>query len=218
MKIALMVITDGRECFKQTMGSLEENFDEFNYNLIVDDSLNPKFHSDIDFIYGAGGEWGNFNIDHATQKRGFAGAIRAGWSQIPDYVDYVFHMEDDFIFLDRPPLQEMIQIMEDNPYLVQMALLRGPANKQEEEAGGLMNINPDTYEQKEKWIEHRNFFTTNPSIYRRSLIERDWPSGANSEGIFGIELFASDPSLKSGYWGHGEQWVNHIGTRQGEGY
>ena len=36
MKVALMVITDGRICFHDAMDSLEGNFDEFDYHLIVD--------------------------------------------------------------------------------------------------------------------------------------------------------------------------------------
>jgi len=213
-----MVITDGRICFHDAMDSIEDNFDEFDYHLIVDDSLNPKFHTYTDFVYTRGGWWGNFEVDHASEKRGFAGAIRAGWEQIPDDIDYVFHMEDDFVFLNRPPLTDMIQALEDNTHLVQMALLRGPVNEAEIAAGGLMQVDPDSYEYKGKWIEHKKFFTTNPCVYRRSLIERGWPDCSNSEGIFGIELFASDPSLRSGFWGNGEQWVDHIGIRQGTGY
>lgn len=218
MKIALMVITDGRECFHHTMDSVEDNFDEFNYNVIVDDSVNGSFQDYLEFVYGSGGFWGSFKIDHATEKRGFAEAIRAGWSHIPEDADYVFHMEDDFLFLNKPPLLEMIQTLEDNPHLVQMALLRGPVNEAEIAAGGLMQVDPDSYEHNGKWIEHRKFFTTNPCIYRRSIIERGWPDCANSEGIFGIELFASDPNLRSAFWGDGEQWVEHIGVRQGTGY
>lgn len=114
-------------------------------------------------------------------------------------------------------------MLTDRDYLVQMALIRQPWNDEEKAAGGIVALLPDVYEQQRAgghaWREHRRHFTTNPCIYPRWVAERGWPDRPESEGHFGIELLASNPAFRSGYWGEGEEWVTHIGdVRTGHGY
>jgi hypothetical protein len=119
----------------------------------------------------------------------------------------------------------MVAVMDRNPHLQQMSLLRQPWNEIEAAAGGIMQCNPDDFVEcsygPNQWVEHRRFFTTNPCLYRKSLIEsRTWPLGPQSEGIFSIELL-SDPRATCGIWGKkfGTPKVEHIGyERTGIGY
>jgi hypothetical protein len=108
-------------------------------------------------------------------------------------------------------------------------LKRQAWNDAERSAGGFMQIDPASYvqcaqydgDQTLAWVEHRLFFTTNPSLYRRSLIlEADWPDSEQSEGMF-THLLREDPDARFGYWGRrdDEPWVHHIGVeRIGTGY
>lgn len=159
-------------------------------------------------------------VDDRDHVLGFAGAIQHGWGQL--HTDYVLHMEMDFTFNWKVDLASIIQTLEERAYLVQVALLRGPENEAEHAAGGILLQDPDSYEQVEcdgrAWIEHRKFFTTNPSVYPAWIYERGWPQVSESEGKFSIALFGEDPVRCGAFWGHGEQWVKHIGAREGRGY
>lgn len=215
LRSELLMITDGRPCFWDAFYSLQENvgLDFFTRKIIIDDSLNPEFSASLTRL-------GFDVVDSASKKRGFDGAIRAGWSHLGD-ADYIFHAEDDFLYLRGIPVDDMITLLQQEPNLVQVSLLRGPVNEEEISAGGIIQRNPAGFKQRQtgscQWVEHRQYFTTNPSVYRGSLVERGWPSGSESEGKFSISLF-SDPALSAGIWGTGEVWVEHIGQREGIGY
>jgi hypothetical protein len=163
-------------------------------------------------------------VDDRNHKLGFGGAIRKGWSEVLDTgADFCFHLEADFTFNRDVPLIDMVDVLDQHPHLVQMALLRQPWNEQEREAGGILEMHPDDYEQCSdgpyRWVEHRRNFTTNPSLIPTWVLGAGWPKRAQSEGHFGIALFGADPDLRGGYWGQGEEWVEHIGIeRVGVGY
>lgn len=168
-------------------------------------------------------------------RSGFGGAINRAWSRLmrASSARYVFHLEDDFVPVRPIYLADMVDVMDHNPHLVQMALRRQPWNDDERAAGGIVEQHPHDYadvttgtpwtgrETHYDWLEHRRFFTTNPSLYRRSLCSRGWPTGPNSEGRFGLQLFADDPAARAAFWGRRDsgEWVEHIGhVRAGNGY
>lgn len=161
-------------------------------------------------------------VDDREHRLGFAGAIQHGWEQV--HTDFVFHMEMDFEFNWNVDLEPIIQTLEERRYLTQIALLRGPVNDSERDAGGIIQQNPGSFEQVEMpdgraWVEHSRFFTTNPCVYPSWIVERGWPQRAESEGHFGMQLFEEDNMRRSAFWGHGEQWVRHVGDeRAGKGY
>ena len=110
-----------------------------------------------------------------------------------------------------------------------MALLRQPWNDAEIAAGGVLELNPDGYtpyaglnrnQDTVHWLEQDRFFTTNPSLFRRELIEMfEWPAGSESEGRFSIEVTRA--GFNFAYWGEMGDGpaVHHIGKhRQGVGY
>lgn len=197
-RIALLLISDGRhEYLERCEASIVAMLPRVDYFIRVDDT---------------------------EHRLGFAGAIQDGWARVlRTDADLVFHVEQDFVF-DRPvPLREMATVLAEQPHLVQLALLRQAVNDVERAAGGVIEQHPDSYrlvydDAGRCWREHRRYFTTNPSLYARWVVERGWPSGPSSEGRFGIDLFASDPALHAAYWDEGI-WVTHVGDhRTGTGY
>jgi hypothetical protein len=197
MSICLMLISDGREEYlRQTMDSAFTMLPHFDHLVHVDDSA------------------------HAL---GFDGAAREGIRRALDTgCDYVFWLEQDFTFRRYVDLAAMVKVLERFPYLAQMALLRQPWNDAEKAAGGVIEQHPASYTRVDwegrVWREHNRFVTTNPSLWPRWVLERGWPIGSESEGRFGVELFASDPMLRSAFWGD-TVWVDHIGdVREGVGY
>jgi hypothetical protein len=170
-----------------------------------------------DFLYS---EFPNFTIvGNNGTKRGFGGTISNAWSYMKglDPLDYVFHLEDDFLFNGTIDITSMIKILELRSDLAQVVLKRQPWSEPEIAAGGVVEMNPESYKEENvsgyPILTHRVFFSTNPSVYRRSLMLRGWPNEDRSEGMFSIRLFDDDPNTRCAYWGSRNQdpLVTHIG-------
>ena len=223
--IAALVITDGRvNVLRRTIASFEEQVSgPIIERFIYDDSGNPGVRKLIQSWFP---KWSL--IQHPSgERQGFAGAVRTGWQAIREYsvADYIFHLEDDFTFNVPIDLEDFQGILKQRPDLAQLALLRQPWNAEEIAAGGVMQQHPDWYiphldGKGRSWVEQDQFFTTNPSLYRRSLLEMfDWPEDSYSEGLFSSML--RQAGFRFGYWGeYGDPpAVTHIGAhRQGTGY
>lgn len=194
MTVALLAISDGRECHVDSVLSMHRNGYRFDQIIHVDDR------------------------DHGL---GFAGAIQQGWDQVE--TDYVVHWECDFLLVDSFPVDSMIDLLHRRPYLAQVALKRQPVNREEIAAGGIVELHPDDFEEQTNhlctWTEHRRFFTTNPSVYSSKLCRLGWPQEQFSEGVFTHRLLR-DPLLKFAFWGgkYDAPRVVHIGERRGRGY
>jgi hypothetical protein len=228
--IALLVMTDGRrDCIAATISSARVNLGPsvlISERWIHNDSPDPAFAEWLRASFP------DFRIVTAVGRSGFDGAIRSAWLHLRTFstARYIFHLEDDFTFNRPVNLAEMAAVLDYEPNLLQLALRRQPWNAEERAAGGIVELHPDDFERRTtkidvlhvaRWLAHRRFFTTNPSLYRRTLIETTrWPAGADSEGRYGIERFA-DPDVVAGFFGDRSsgEWVHHIGhERVGTGY
>lgn len=206
MSWALLVIRDGRdEYHERSIASAEWALPTPDQTIVVDDA------------------------DHSL---GFAGAIQKGWDQVE--TDWVFHLEADFIFNCRPPLDTMRWLVESSVMhrgseaiyegsLAQVALKRQAWSPAEIEAGGIIEQHPADFNEVTfggtPWTEHRRFFTTNPCLYPRRIVDRGWPQVSESEGHFTHQLLAD--GYRFAFLG-GRCWppyVTHIGEhRAGKGY
>jgi hypothetical protein len=220
--IALLVITDGRrDLIVETIASARANLvGPITRRVIYDDSGDEASRAwlretfpDFELIF------------HPAGRQGFGGAIRTAWSHLalgPER--FVFHLEDDFTFNCPVHLWHVANVLDAFPYLTQVALRRQPWSDAEVLAGGVVEQHPEDFIERRSgelaWLEHRRFFTTNPSLYRTELCRRGWPTGDQSEGRFSAELF-TDPDVRCAYWGarDDEPWVHHNGKeRVGVGY
>jgi hypothetical protein len=132
--------------------------------------------------------------------------------------EFIFQVEDDFTYEQPVDLDAMIEVLRTQPQLVQMALLRDACYADEKETGGILGWPLPAFTFREGWFEHRQFWTNNPSLFRKSLTDKPWPIGRHSETIFGRQLLA-DPNARFAFWGTGEEYVKHIGAeRAGVGY
>lgn len=221
MSITLLVMTDGRRgCITETIRSAEANLIGDISRRIIHNDSGDRDHQDWLLEQFPGYE----TIFHPGRREGFGGAIECAWQEVAGS-DYVFHLEDDFTFNAPVDLEAMKLVLAATPHLQQLALRRQPWNDAERHAGGIVELRPGDYTDVfllgHAWLEHRCFFTTNPSLYRGSLCNRRWPTGPESEGHFSIDLFADDPSATCGYWGTRDsgEAVTHIGNeRVGVGY
>lgn len=230
----VLMITDGRGFFHETYKSAMANLPSPELVVIVDDSGDPDhgewLHEVVsdDLMY-----WTNaVAIDPPLDgvKRGFGGAIQAGWNLVNDEdheieTPYVFHLEDDFTFNEPVDIERMARILEKYGHVAQVALKRQPCSPVEEAHGGFMQVHRDSYTgywgiETGAWVEHREFFTTNPSLYRRNLMEIGWPNQLQSEAAFSGRIF-KDKRTTCAYVGTVDDppRVTHIGDhRAGHGY
>lgn len=225
MKCTLLVFTDGRRaCLERTMDSFENavgDIDVFDDVIVIDDSQNPGYSS---WLAERFDRYKSYLIHISVNKLGFCGAVNQGWRSIRGDTTHVFHLEDDFEFLWPVEISLMATVLDANPNLVQMSLKRQPWSKTEIAEGDLVWPHPENFIEVKSlgavWVEHREYFTTNPNIMRAEWVRQGWPSGPECEGKFGLQLKAN-PLVKFGIWGpFGDSpKVHHIGQqRVGTGY
>lgn len=222
MKFALVTATNRPHCMEQMLASAETHLglDHFAQHIVVCDEPNGTAYYQwlVDRLPAA---TVLAPFDHA---RGFGGAIQAAWNEVDADVDFVFHLEDDFVFNWGVSLGHMVDLLVANPQLLQVALQRQPVNSDEFAAGGVVSMHPDWYGDRTfaevPWLEHRVYFTTNPSLYPRKLLDHGWPQEPRSEGIFTLGILAAHEGSTFALLGSrvDAPAVTHIGARAGEGY
>lgn len=187
--------------------------------VIVDDSGDDAYGAWLEREF-TGGPFDGHVVHLIDGPHGYWRAMQAVWSLVRGWgVDAFFMLEDDFTFNEDVYLGCLARVLDEQPHLTQMALLRQPWFGNEHAAGGLIEAleqQGQTFTERgdglHDWIEHRACFTGNPSLIPRRTFERDWPEGAWSESQFGRLLF-SDPDACGAYWGRREDppRVTHIG-------
>jgi len=144
-----------------------------------------------------------------------AGAIQSGWDALNAEIDYVFHLEDDFIFPDHVDVELMVELLEYETDLAQVALLRQPWSPQEQQAGGIYWIEPERFKQKAGFVQQQHLFTFNPCLYPIA-VARNYRAGLEAE--LTADLVADGWSF--GYLGElgDEPRTIHIGIRRSRNY
>lgn len=219
--IALLVVTDGRhEFLRETIASARDALNgPITTRVMFDDTGDEQYRAQLR------DEYAEFVHIGAPTRRGFGGAINRAWATLRRCeARFVFHLEQDFTFNRPVDLDAMARVLDQHPYLVQLALRRQPIVPTEIEAGGVVECWPDEFTECEhgddQWLEHRLFFTTNPSLYRAGLCDFGWPLVERSEEEFTAQQLRN-PDARFGYWGAREsgEAVHHIGAeRVGTGY
>jgi hypothetical protein len=169
---------------------------------------------------------------------GYTASMQRMWRYLSKRAqgEFIFQAEDDFLYDRDVDLDAMARVLEAQPKLLQLALLRDPYYQDEKETGGILGWPEPAFTRVGSngtvRLEHRLFFTANPSLFRRSLTETPWPSEQqsrrilkrredqmpSSETAFG-QIVLADPDARVAFWGEGEQWISHIGAvRAGVGY
>lgn len=137
--------------------------------------------------------------------------VRHAWGQVE--TDFVFHLEEDFLLheLDVP---KMVAVLQANPDLANLVLKRQPWNAEECAAGGIIECFPDSYEDCDGFVRHRRFFSLNPSVIPRHVIDMGW---AGSEGDMTDRCLAE--GLSFAFYGarHDPPRCTHIGEVRGCG-
>jgi len=159
---------------------------------------------------------------------GVFGSIMTGWSLLPTATEYIFHLENDFVFTTQIEVSELKTVL-DEPSIVNITLLRQPWYEDEREAGGVLKVQPHLF--RDAVIRgvpvclHQQYFGHNPGLYRRSAVRiiadtSRGPDGTtrSHERIYRDLLIAEDPRREFAIYGRSTDppRVHHIGlTRVG---
>lgn len=219
--IALLVVTDGRRDYLiRTIESARKHLPTFAEQWMFDDTGDDGHRDWLAF------QFPEFIHINAGERQGFGGAVKYAWERlaVQSHCKWIFHLEQDFTFNRDIDVDAMCQVLDKQSHLQQMALRRQPCNREEFIAGGVVEANPLAYEdctdERHQWLEHRQFFSTNPCVYRRSLCALGWPDGERSEAAFSAVVL-EDITHRCAYWGARSEppAVHHIGdVRTGTGY
>lgn len=238
-KITAAVFTDGRRRYIEvSLPSLIKHVRGLARIVIFDDSGDTTYGRFLARLAQQNPHRDDIEIVSWEQRRGFGGTVKSAWEWLVanDCSDWIWHHEDDFIYRYVVPTSEIAAILAARPYLQQMALLRQAWNEVEISSGGIIQARPEAYlpnwdDNGNQWREHRVCFTTNPSLYRRSLLTASpWPNVERSEGVYTHQLLneglAEIPAdaIRFGYWQGRDDltpWVTHVGQQRstaGTGY
>lgn len=224
MSIPLIVLTNGRQdCIAPTLASIGKHLTGYGDTVIVDDSGDPAYRAWLAEAFQ-----GAYVTAVAPQPAGYWRAMRAVWNIARGArVDTFAFWEDDFVLTADVDLADLALVLDEVPYLTQIALRRQAWFGNEIRAGGMLEaleaqgqIFTEQHAGRLAWIEHRACFTGNPSLIPVRTFAEDWPDGAWSESRFGRHLFR-DPAAHGAYWGRrgDPPMVEHIGhERRGHDY
>lgn len=221
MDLCWTVLTDGRkEYIEQCLPDWIEWLDNSIQNkFIIDDS------GDLEYRYWLCETFPSFKIIAVgNQRAGYSAAMSRVFNTAKlSKNKYCLHLEDDFLLKRKFDIGGATSVLNSNKFLSQMSFIREPWYHNEIESGGLIEAierdNPDAvFEQKNtngiNWIEHKSYWTCNPSIFPRWLTSYKWPTGDWSESRFGRQLFnAGRTAGVFGYRGD-KPYVEHIGRHR----
>lgn len=159
----------------------------------------------------------HIHVDDREHKLGLAGAVQQAWSQVPVEMDYVFHVEEDFVFTEDVDIEAMAKCLFRNPHCAQLVLKRQPWSMEERAAGGIMEMHPDLYVSVGmEWTEHRRIFSLNPCLIPARIIDMGWPDGNEAE----MTERLLERSFCFGFWGKPSDPPRclHIGAQRGQGW
>lgn len=214
-QIVLVALTNGeRDTLKPTLESARDHLQgPIGRRLLCVDAVDHRV-AELAKRFPA---WDVVQIRGGDYSRAVSGALdqAVGSGQA-----WVFWLEDDFRFEGDIDLAEMQRLVERDD-LAQLSLKRQPWFEHELEAGGVIEADPDSFTQRDGYVEHRAYWTMNPMLTKRStLASHRWPRGRDSERRFGLTVFR-DPDARVGMLGEIDDppRVEHIGLeRAGVGY
>ena len=161
-------------------------------------------------------------------QRGFCAATARLWRMCASAPqEWIVWLEHDFRLCRPVHLRDLAAVMDERPWLFQMALMRDAYSTEEHAAGGLFELRRDDFAPRahvrgtndmRPWLQ-MPWFTTNPSLMRRQFMaDHPFPDDGQEhcEGRFGIAL--AEQGYTFGTWGSGEVWCNHVGVRDGSGH
>lgn len=212
MNYILTVLTNGRPGYlARTLAAFQEH-------------VSPQ--PDVVYIYDDGSRtpldafaaYADADVAGESRLIGMCAAHARCWGAARDsYLDWAFHIEDDYRILCPVDLAEIRDVLVETPHLAQMTLMRTPWGA-EVEHGGYVAQTPGWYERHPRWFETTRNWAAAPTLFRTELARKlDWPIEPGCETAIGPRIIAVKPEARFGIWGRGECQVAHLGVQRAQG-
>jgi len=191
-----------REYLEPTIESLRKNFiydrDKVLW-YIIDDY--PDSTGTRQYIGGLAGF--DLKILNARNK-GLGYCLNQIYAEVN--TEFVFHCEDDWLFLRPIPVEHMMRVLQENPHLRQLLLFRVPIGR---DYRGEVKITSKGY------AEYYHRFSFNPHLAKTELFIEHQPFPLYyTELEYTIKLERSGQTV-SGILGYGEEpYVKHLGVNR----
>jgi hypothetical protein len=218
MKFCVIIINDGRNDYlAKSLKSFAENvcFPEGSEvtKILIDDWPLERDEKEIKRLAK---KYDIKTVVFNEENLGVNQTVRKVWTLIPEDIDYIWHQENDFVFLEKVNIESLMTVLE-SPIIIQCALVRQAWFEDERQCGSLMNTRPERWKSANvsgiDIVAHKDHFTFNPSLYKRK-----WLAHINPFGEYDLRNYymAKNPSLYFSYFGKKEDShrVLHIGERK----
>ncbi len=154
-------------------------------------------------------------LSTGPDRKGLTANVTQAWGALTDDDGYVFDTEDDFV-VAPVDLDAIADVLDANPHVATMTLIRQPVNASEVNAGGLIwgEHFQGEFTDHDGWLEQKRLWSINPSVTRASTLRAVTP---------GVERLLTDQAHAKGwtfgFWGHpfDPPRALHIGTVGGMG-
>lgn len=182
MKFCVIIINDGRNDYlAEALKSFKENilFPEGSevYKIMIDDW---PLDRDTETLKKLAKKYKIDKVVLNEENLGVNSTVKKVWSLIPSDVDYIWHQENDFTFLKKVNIADLMIVLE-SPIIVQCAIVRQPWFDDEKLSGSLMNTRPERWRDGNvsgiEVVLHKDHFTFNPSLYKRKWVQDIFPFG-----------------------------------------
>lgn len=206
---------------ERSLASLDERISGNVIRKVIYSDWDDEFRPRLDAIAS---RYGFYVV--GSGHHGYTGAVRLLWAYIGKRVaePFVFLTEDDFEYLRPFDVDDLTETLRRHSPLRQLALLREPAYPREREPGDhILGWPRDSFDARDQEgptarLEHRLFWTMNPSVFPKDVTRTPWPMTKSSERAFG-DVILRDPRARFAFAGDGTPWVRHIGeTRASDEY
>jgi disulfide oxidoreductase YuzD len=213
-KFCILIFTDGRNDYlQQTLKSLfaKVKFPERPYIVLIDD--NPE-NRDLEFIEKIKKQYRINKMVLNEQRLGIGGSVKEGWKNIPKGCEFVWHQENDFLYNEDIDISLLARVLK-NKLIFQFTLLRQAWYENEIEKGGVFAAHKGLFKEANyagiDLVIHKGFFSHNPSLYRASVVDPDFPN--YGEYAFIKALLKKHSNGYCAYLGklNSEPKVTHIG-------
>ena len=142
-------------------------------------------------------------------------------------VDYFLGIEEDWMLFRPLDVDEIIDALCANPHIAQMRVPRtvwhSDYHRLDLDAGSLLiyHLNDDKAQlvaKRNHWYETRGhfyFWSHNPSVFHRNVLDNKYPQTQSHEYDFGIQLLKREAKATVGFWAQNpyDAYITHIGFR-----
>ena len=209
-EVTLVITSCGRfDLLKRTLDSFfEKNTYPIKKIIITEDSTEGKKLENLISQYTNGKNKHKFCLIINETREGQLKSIDKAYSQVD--TEYVFHCEDDWLFLKKGFIEKSMKLLKEDPDLLTVGLRSKKDFKE-----GFFKKEEYVSVEGEKFYEVKDeIFTYNPGLRRKSDHDLFGPHEKLKDKLYEIELskFYKDRNYRTIYFK--EKYVEHIGDKR----